>query len=338
MNNGEITIEKNTASVADIVRGRFAVTDKNVYALYKPLFKDALGVCVLDSGEQSKTLATAEKILLQMAGNSLDRKSVAVAVGGGVVGDLTGFCASVYMRGIDFVNVPTTLLAAVDSSVGGKTGVNLDRLKNLVGAFHKPKHVHIRTDFFATLPERELICGLGEAYKTALLDRGCMKAWNALPEKTDSFTDFSAVVEACVRFKKSVTDSDYRESGKRKILNLGHTVAHAIEYLDGYERSHGEYVLMGLIAESGMAAVSGKIRRDTYESIRRGCLSIIGESGERKVRFGFSSSQISSVAMHDKKNSGGRISLIISEDFCQREYLLDKYEFTKEMEMWKSIL
>lgn len=332
-----ITIKRGfDRALSEQLSGSFVLTDDNVHGLYGTLLKKAAYVCVVKSGEDSKTLLEAENVLRQMAQARLDRKSRLVALGGGVVGDLGGFCAAVYMRGIEWVNIPTTLLAQLDSSIGGKTGVDLTGYKNMVGAFHLPEKIMIYTDFLDTLPQREIKCGLGEAVKCALLDEKCMSVWRHYRTKCDS-RDFFALVEGCARFKESVVKDDFKESGKRKILNLGHTIGHALEYLDCHRKSHGEYVALGLAAEAGVALKCGLIAEESYKTILGEVSGVTdGEVGE--LIGSFSGESIAAAAMADKKNRGGKISVVISENFRRTEYFLDEAELAKRIEEWKSDL
>ena len=179
----------------------FVISDANVALFYGSLFMHARHF-VLNAGESSKTLSTVEKIIAEMLDSGCNRKTTVIAIGGGVVGDIAGFVASCYMRGVDWINVPTTLLAQVDSSVGGKTAVNLGSYKNIVGAFHLPKKVYISTHFLYTLPEREWICGVGEVVKTAFL---CKKVYALMSERQDKLMDrdehtLTTVVRDCDLF------------------------------------------------------------------------------------------------------------------------------------------
>ena len=196
-------------------------------------------------GEQSKTIAHAEIVWSELARGGMTRADVVVALGGGVVGDLAGFCAATYQRGVRFVQVPTTLVAQVDSAYGGKTGVDLPEAKNYVGAFHQPKAVIADTETLGTLPVEELAAGYAEVVKTALLAGGSL--WETV--SSGAAPDDPAVVAACAHTKLRVVAADERDLGLRQILNLGHTVGHAIETVTGYARyRHGEAVGLGLLA------------------------------------------------------------------------------------------
>ncbi|MBQ3290079.1 MAG: 3-dehydroquinate synthase [Kiritimatiellae bacterium] len=226
------------------------VTDSNVDRLYgdaavRRIETSGLRVerIVFPAGERSKTLETYAELVRGFAALGMTRTDIAVALGGGVVGDLTGFAAATYMRGIDYVQVPTTLLAMVDSSIGGKTGVDIPEGKNLVGAFHLPSQIVRNVGFLATLPEREMKNGFAELIKTAILfDPELFAALSPRP----SLDALAPLVERCARWKEKVVAADFREGGRRKLLNLGHTFGHAIESASSFRLSHGEAVAVGM--------------------------------------------------------------------------------------------
>ncbi|AHF93075.1 3-dehydroquinate synthase [Opitutaceae bacterium TAV5] len=214
-------------------------------------------VRVLEPGEQTKSLAELGNVLDFLAENRLDRSSVLVAVGGGVIGDLAGFAAASYLRGIGFYQIPTTLLAMVDSSVGGKTGINLRAGKNLVGAFHQPKAVFISTDLLSTLPPREFAAGMAEVIKYGLLgDRELFEELEATPLLPGA-PRLADVIRRCCAIKAAIVEADERETAKdggRALLNLGHTFGHAIEQVTGYGAYlHGEAVAIGLCAAARLS-------------------------------------------------------------------------------------
>jgi shikimate kinase / 3-dehydroquinate synthase len=227
---------------------RFCVTDATVRGLYADDVEPLAGLVAVDPGERAKTLTEAERVLRELAQLGMTRSDHLVALGGGVVGDLTGFCAATYQRGVDVVQVPTTLVAQVDSAIGGKTGVDLPEAKNYVGAYHLPAAVLADTATLKTLPGEELAAGWAEVIKTGLLAGG--RLWERVRaiEGPDA-PELSSLVFDCARFKAEVVAADERDSGRRAILNLGHTVGHAIEAATGYGRyRHGEAVGLGLLA------------------------------------------------------------------------------------------
>ena len=283
------------------------VTDSNVDRLYGDAavrrIEESSGLrverIVFPAGERSKTIETYAELVRGFAALGLTRSDVAVALGGGVVGDLTGFAAATYMRGIDFVQVPTTLLAMVDSSIGGKTGVDIPEGKNLVGAFHLPREIVRDTAFLKTLPEREMKNGFAELIKTAILfDPDLFAALSPRPV-ADSL---APLVERCARWKEKVVADDFREGGRRKLLNLGHTFGHAIESASGFRLSHGEAVAVGMrIVGRGVPEIG----------------AILDEYGFPQVAdvFGpplnLTLDSLRSYIANDKKRSGDMITLVV---------------------------
>ncbi len=246
------------ALLAPLARGPVpVVTDSNVAPLYLQRFVDVLGAAgveakpiVLDAGEGTKSFRWLEMLVSELLATGVDRGGLIVALGGGVIGDLTGFAAGVLKRGIDIVQVPTTLLAQVDSSVGGKTAINTAEGKNLVGVFHQPRLVLADTDVLATLPERELLAGYAEVVKYGALGDADFFAWLEANAAKALACDAEALVHAVAhscRMKADIVARDERESGVRALLNLGHTFGHALEAATGYSDRllHGEGVALG---------------------------------------------------------------------------------------------
>lgn len=232
------------------------VTDSNVEPLYAKEvasvlspFDKPIHVTSFEAGEASKTLSTIEGFYKEMIDFGADRKSLVVALGGGVAGDMAGFTAATYMRGIDFVQVPTTLLSQVDSSVGGKTGVDFHGYKNLIGAFYQPEFVFINVKSLHTLPERELYAGMGEVIKHSIIrDKTYFDYLQEHVEEIlelDGKTMMETIKWSC-EIKKSVVDQDETEQGLRALLNFGHTFGHSIERLKGFDLIHGECVAIGM--------------------------------------------------------------------------------------------
>jgi 3-dehydroquinate synthase len=224
------------------------VTDENVAGYYPDLLGE--NPIVVPAGEKSKNLETYAFVSQELLKRGVTRKSRIIALGGGVIGDLTGFVAATYMRGISFVQVPTTLLAQVDSSVGGKVGIDLPEGKNLIGAFHPPTEVFIDSRFLATLPAREYRCGMAEVIKYGwIMDEALLSELQEPP------TDLSSIVQRCIKHKAMVVQEDEFETlGIRASLNFGHTVGHAIEQITHYERyTHGEAIAIGMVLEAKIA-------------------------------------------------------------------------------------
>ena len=221
----------------------FCVTDETVAALYAERLGDMRALVSIPPGERHKTLASAERVWHELVAAGMTRADHVVALGGGVVGDLAGFCAATYQRGVPVVHLPTTLVAQVDSAYGGKTGVDLPEAKNYVGAYHQPAGVIVDPATLETLPAQELAAGWVEVLKTALIAGGELWEIVARGDEVDERT-----ILACVRTKLAIVAADERDGGRRQVLNLGHTVGHAIETVTGYSRyRHGEAVGLGLL-------------------------------------------------------------------------------------------
>jgi len=290
------------------------VTDRQVARHYLKRTADSLKQAglepvpiVLPPGERSKTLATIGRILDVLARHKFERRSMLLALGGGVVGDLTGFAAAIYQRGIPFVQVPTTLVAQVDSSVGGKTGVDHALGKNLIGAFHQPRAVFIDPDTLRTLPRREWVAGLAEVIKYGIIaDESFFSFLEAsMPGllKLEESAVRQAIVRSC-EIKAQVVAEDERESDRRRILNYGHTIGHALEALGGYRGLiHGEAVGIGLVQEADLAVHLGVCERNVVTRIRR----LVQAAGlpDRMPTTSFST--LWHAMQHDKKVVGGKV-------------------------------
>lgn len=242
---------QRAAEYLDLRRRVLIVTDDGVPEEYARQLASGCGqpvICRIPQGEENKTLQVCETLLRTMLNNQFTRKDCVAAVGGGICGDMAGFAAATYMRGIDFYNIPTTVLSQVDSSVGGKTAVNLDGIKNVVGAFYQPKKVLIDVDLLKTLPQRHISAGLAEALKMAVtFDEELFTMF----EKNDplQYMDrMQEIIERALRIKAAVVEQDEKEQGLRKVLNFGHTIGHGIESLclDG-SLYHGECVAIGML-------------------------------------------------------------------------------------------
>lgn len=260
-------------------RGRAVIVTNDVVApLYAEQLKSALGdrfadMIVLPDGEEHKTLETVSIIYDRLLAGKFDRQTTLVALGGGVVGDITGFAAATYQRGINFIQVPTTLLAQVDSSVGGKTGVNHPGGKNMIGSFYQPACVLIDTAVLHSLPQREIKAGLAEVVKYGLIVNAEFFQW--LSENASKIQDLdpeaiTEVIKVCCETKADVVARDEKESGVRALLNLGHTFGHAIETASGYGNLlHGETVAMGMVMAADLSCRMGWITRDDALQVRQ---------------------------------------------------------------------
>ena len=286
----------------------FVLTSAPIWALWGEAFLSSFAespmALFLEPGEEYKTLKSAERLLRQMAQAGGDRGSLLIAFGGGIVGDVGGFLAAIYMRGIPYVQVPTTLLAQVDSSVGGKTGVNLPEGKNLIGSFHHPLAVFADIGVLGTLPERELKAGLMESVKAGIIrDRSLVRF---MEEHADEVLGREAralekVIAASIRMKAEVVKQDEREHGLRMILNLGHTVGHALEQATGYKALlHGEAVGWGMVAALYLARRRGTISSSQFERLEN-LIRLYGPLPALKLRV----PKVVGATEGDKKNVGG---------------------------------
>ena len=254
------------------------VTEDQVAPLYLDEVNKALaptGCTILDivlnAGEDHKNLFEVQKIYEYLIRNGFDRRDLLVALGGGVIGDMTGFAAATYLRGIAFIQVPTTLLAEVDSSVGGKTGVDFDQFKNMVGAFYQPKLVYMNRTVLKTLPPVQLASGMAEAVKSALImDRSFFDDLESHSSGIMAGDEdcLERVVHACCRIKSDVVEQDPTETGLRAILNFGHTIGHAVEKLSDFTLLHGECVAIGMVAALEISEGRGMITKEEKNRIR----------------------------------------------------------------------
>lgn len=288
------------------------VTDSNVAPLWLSEAKASLenaGIDTIDfifpAGEESKSKETLFELLEFMAENRLTRSDFAVALGGGVTGDMTGLAASLYLRGIPFVQVPTTLLAAVDSSVGGKTAVNLTAGKNLMGAFYQPELVLCDTRTLDTLSDEVFADGMAEVIKYGvifdkeLFDKVC---------GGDVKSDIESIIARCVELKRDVVAKDEFDNGDRQLLNFGHTMAHSIEKCSNFEISHGSAVAIGMVIAAKASAKLGWSKEN--------CTARIIEANKNNglpVECEFAPNDLADVALSDKKRSGGTINFVVPE-------------------------
>lgn len=293
------------------------VTDTNVSPLYAEAVKTELKkVCsnvflfVFEAGEANKNLRTVQSLYQFLIQHKIDRKGILAALGGGVTGDLTGFAAATYLRGIDFIQIPTTLLAQVDSSVGGKTGVDFEQYKNMVGAFHQPRLVYMNMETLKTLPASEFACGMGEVLKTGLICDGdffrrVCKEHNLIRSLDNDV--LSSVIRRCCQIKAGVVERDPKEMGERALLNLGHTVGHAVEKLKNFQFLHGQCVAVGMAAAAWISKNRGLLTEEEYKEILNGCrlydLPVTVE--------GLSQQEVLSATKNDKKMEQGQIKFIL---------------------------
>lgn len=280
-------------------------TLRHCYPLVKKIIPEHL-IITISSGESHKQLATCEKIWLALTKAEFDRKSLMINIGGGVIGDMGGFCAATYKRGINFINLPTTLLAQVDASVGGKLGIDFYGFKNHIGVFNSPDSVIIFPEFLKTLPSNEVRSGFAEVIKHHLIYDA--KAWPTLVAMPFEKQPWEKIIHHSTAIKETIVEQDPLEGGLRKILNFGHTIGHAIESffleIPGEKLLHGEAIAIGMVAESFISMERSGLSSLEYEQISN---YIIGQFSP-KVIDETNFKAISDLALQDKKNEGGKIN------------------------------
>jgi len=307
-------LDRAGAVIRDVTGGEIAavVTDDVVANIYLDRLCKSLNkkgyqtpVFTFRSGEVSKSAYTYISLLEFLAENGVTRSDVIVALGGGVVGDIVGFAAATYMRGISYVQIPTTLLAAVDSSVGGKTGIDIKAGKNLVGVFHQPAAVICDSILLKMLPPRIFADGCAEIIKYGIIaDSEMFGMLYSYPH-----LDIEEIVVRCITIKSGIVSADEFDNGKRRVLNFGHTVGHALEILSDFNISHGKAVAIGMAVETGAALKMGICEENCYNEL----INMLHRFG-LPYKTHFSSEEISRVALSDKKRSGSSITLALPEE------------------------
>lgn len=318
------------AHIAPLAKGRTViVTDETVAGIHTDTLTASLTaagvtseIVAVPAGEGSKSFAELERVLDRLLEIGLDRKDVVIALGGGVVGDLAGLAAALFMRGIDFVQIPTTLLAQVDSSVGGKTAIDTPRGKNLVGAFHQPRLVLADIDVLATLPERQVRSGWAEVLKHGLICDASFFDWLAGEGAAGANGDPAALERAVIRsveIKSAVVGEDEKEAGRRALLNLGHTFGHAVETEVGFDEgalAHGEAVAMGCCMAFRYSAREGLCSADDVARVE----AVVAAAGlpTRLDQVGsFAADRLLALMAGDKKAEGGALTLILARGIGQ---------------------
>lgn len=307
----------------DLNRTVFIVTDDGVPAAYAECVakqcKKAL-IVTLPQGEKTKCFDSYKLLLSHMVVNGFTRTDCVVAVGGGVMGDLAGFVAASFMRGVDFYNIPTTVLSQVDSSIGGKVAIDFEGYKNIVGAFYQPKKVIIDPDVLKTLPQRQIANGLAESIKMSLTSD---KELFELFEKGNIDENIDRIIEASLRIKKAVVEEDEKEQGLRKILNFGHTVAHGIESDDGMSSwYHGECVAVGMLPMCG-------------DAVRDRLVAVLEKTG-LPTKIDCSADRVIEAMSHDKKMAGDCITVVTVEKIG--EFKMEKLPFKVLADRMKEVL
>lgn len=312
-NSYKIDIDyKSDDKLKDFLRGRseskfLIITDENVFSLYEDRIKSIMKgleyfIFKITPGEKSKSIENFVEINKFLVENNFNRGDAIIAFGGGVVGDLGGYVAASYLRGIDFLAVPTTLLSMIDSSVGGKNGINFMNLKNQVGSFYFPKYVHIDYSFLETLDERNINNGLAEIFKYSVLkDR---ELFEYLKSADD--LDYEMIIYKSLNIKLDFVRDDERDRGKRQKLNLGHTIGHGIESLSNYQLNHGESIGIGTIYMARAAYKLGLAEDDFYKDLIEAFMN-----HNLPISYDFDTDEILEVLKHDKKIKNNRINIII---------------------------
>lgn len=296
----DITLERGALNkAADIfnIKGKvLVVTDSGVPVRYSRAVADQFEesfIFTFPEGEKSKNFDTYKSICEALLEHSFTRKDAVIAVGGGVTGDMAGFAAATYMRGIDFYNIPTTVLSQVDSSIGGKTAIDLGNVKNIIGAFHQPKGVIIDPEVLDTLPERQIKNGLAESIKMGMcFDKKLFDIF----KDADYMKHIDRIIELSLRIKKRVVEEDEKETGLRKSLNFGHTIGHGIEGAVFGELLHGECVALGIPVMCG-------------DEIRGEVIDVLKNIG-LPVEYSFDKKRVEEIMSHDKKSQGKKISVV----------------------------
>lgn len=323
INDNKFSVLKEDLDVLTCNKKRLIVFSEKVYKLYKDKFCfNNKEIIVLKDGEAEKNFKNYVKILEKLVELNLTREDFIIAFGGGVVGDITGFVASTYMRGIKYVQVPTTLLAMVDSSVGGKTAIDMKNGKNMVGSFYQPFAVFININFLKTLDEKQYRSGLGEIIKYAFIEKSCGHDQNLfffehltlccekLLEREPM--TIARVIEYCLNMKIAVVTQDEKENGLRKILNLGHTLAHALEVKGNYKKfTHGEAVIYGIYFIFAWAYSKSMI---SYSYYRMSCDLLEKYGFETLDLSKFSSKELVELMKSDKKATGDKITFVVPSE------------------------
>ncbi len=308
------------------------VSDSNVAPIYGETVKRILenvgsqvDLYVIPAGESSKTLEYISGIYGYLIAHQYGRKDLLAALGGGVIGDMTGFAAATYLRGIDFIQIPTTLLSQVDSSVGGKTGVDFDQYKNMVGAFYQPRLVYMNMNTLKTLSDEQFASGMGEVLKTALIRDEKLYDWtiNHMSEIQERIPAVLAkMIRKCCEIKADVVAHDPKESGERAILNFGHTIGHAIEKLKNFELLHGQCVALGTIAAAYISFKRGYLSTEEFYEIRD-----MNVGFDLPIFFsGLEADSIIETTKSDKKVSNGQMKFILLEKMGQARIVMDVTE------------
>jgi 3-dehydroquinate synthase len=299
----------------------FVLTDENTHLHCYPLLKDFIPaqhtVCMVSSGEEHKNLKTCEIIWQAMTDTHLDRHAAVIVIGGGVLGDMGGFCAATYKRGIDFILIPTTLLAQADASIGGKLGIDFNHFKNHIGVFKEPAFTLLNGGFLKTLPFEELRSGFAEVLKHALISDAVL--FSEIISKNLHDQPWEILLNHSAIFKYSVIQQDPFEKGLRKILNAGHTIGHAIEsycLINGKKVLHGEAIAAGLITECFIAVRKNLLDETSFQKLTEYILSVFGKIKLQENEL----TAISEICLQDKKNNGNKVLCVLPQGIGKAQW------------------
>lgn len=302
------------------------ITDKNIWKHYKKILqnKNILNI-VINPGEKSKSIKIKNNIEDLLLKNSFNRASLIIGVGGGVIGDLVGFTASTFMRGVDLVHIPTSLVAIVDSSIGGKTAIDNKYGKNLIGTFYNPKEIIVNLEFLQSLPNKEIRQGMAEIIKYSIIDDKrlfdtlCKINKNFLGNKKNTIRD---IIRKCMEIKIKTVQNDYRESDLRMILNFGHTIGHGLEKLFDYKKSHGDCIGLGMLVEARLGNKMKILLKDDYQKIKDVLIRY------NLLNLKFSKSDIEKLLNNmrmDKKNHDNKITFSLPKNIGKMSKTKNKY-------------
>ena len=345
LNDYEIIFDDSLESVKDFMSAAnyssvFVLVDENTKLHCLPVLDKVISsytVIETKSGEANKNMATCEIIWQQLIENNADRKTLFVNLGGGVIGDMGGFAASCYKRGVDFINIPTTLLSQVDSSIGGKLGIDFKYGKNLIGLFRNPKAVFISPVFFNTLQQRQFINGWAEIFKHGLIQD--QHQWQQYKEMVVMHTDINDIVFHSLQIKKAVVEADPFEKGLRKILNFGHTIGHAIETysLENEKDSllHGEAIVIGMICEAYLSVKKSGLTESELEEIK----TVLLKHFPKHDITAFDTEKLLSIMSIDKKNEGDTILAALLPEIgkCEYDMVLTKEDVKESLAFYASL-
>lgn len=330
---GKIVSEKMEERLIS-VKKMFIITDENVDNNYGDIVESSfekqgfeVSKYIIAPGENSKNILTLAGIYAEMSEKGITRSDMIIALGGGVVGDIAGFAASTYLRGIEYIQIPTTLLAQVDSSIGGKTAIDISQGKNLVGSFYNPSLVLIDSSVLKSLNTRDLTSGMAEVIKYALIkDRDLYDLLMEIENRTQLFEKLDEIIYRCCKIKKEVVEKDQFDKGERMILNFGHTLGHAIETHYKFRKYlHGEAVAIGMIRISEIAAKKGIINQSVVDDIKK-ILSRYGLTNKEEI----TNKELVKYIKNDKKRFGDRFKIAVVKNIGQGIIIEEGIDFFEQ--------